>query len=380
MSKNQDDRRLDDPIPDAQRELIVTERPEGVAPGGPTDRKTGAGTHPGNRPTGGSISVMTLITASALALIFGLIGAWAYDAFLSSPSSTAEDPQGDQAIARAGESVGDPDATEPSDSRNSPDPSGAVRAESARIDRLADQVDRLRATVESSQSAPDPRVDALGDRLAELENRIAAVEPTSEVLEGLARQSRNQSEQIDAMADTIDRLESDLTSVKDRVDAAGGIGGGLLGSGSGRNALDSPLAAGIGAGSEAEAPPDPGQSEGLVRELVTPDPDDADGAADSALEQGIDQFEADEFEEARQTFFELIEQEPGDARIWYYAALANGKATGEWKGETERLVLQGVDRERAGTPPKTAIDATFAGLTERQGSAWLDYYRRRADE
>ena len=49
-----------------------------------------------------------------------------------------------------------------------------------------------------------------------------------------------------------------------------------------------------------------------------------------------------------------------------------------WKGETERLVTQGVDREKAGKPSKSQIDAAFADLTPETGKDWLAFYRRRA--
>jgi K+-transporting ATPase ATPase C chain len=68
---------------------------------------------------------------------------------------------------------------------------------------------------------------------------------------------------------------------------------------------------------------------------------------------------------------------PDDARVWYFAALANGLTTKDWRGETEDLVSKGVARERAGTPPAAEIDSAFAGLTRENGRDWLGYYRRR---
>jgi hypothetical protein len=59
-------------------------------------------------------------------------------------------------------------------------------------------------------------------------------------------------------------------------------------------------------------------------------------------------------------------------------SLSRGLATRDWKGETERLVTQGVDREKAGKPDKPQIDAAFADLTAETGKDWLAYYRRRA--
>ena len=64
--------------------------------------------------------------------------------------------------------------------------------------------------------------------------------------------------------------------------------------------------------------------------------------------------------------------------VWYYAALSRGLATRDWKGETERLVTQGIEREKAGKPDKAKIDAAFEDLTPETGKDWLAFYRRRA--
>jgi hypothetical protein len=96
------------------------------------------------------------------------------------------------------------------------------------------------------------------------------------------------------------------------------------------------------------------------------------------LEPGVKLFQAGRYQEAYKTFKDLLEARPEDARVWYLAALAHGLATGEWRGETERLVEQGVAREKAGTPQKPLIDSALDGLTRETGKEWLEFYRRRA--
>jgi len=72
--------------------------------------------------------------------------------------------------------------------------------------------------------------------------------------------------------------------------------------------------------------------------------------------------------------------DPDDARVWYYAALAHGFATKQWNEDgAGRLVEKGIERERAGTPPKPVIDETFKGLTSATGKDWLAGYRQRVD-
>ncbi len=86
-----------------------------------------------------------------------------------------------------------------------------------------------------------------------------------------------------------------------------------------------------------------------------------------------------QFPGASAAFRTLTASHPDDARVWYYAALANGYATGQWRGETEDLVNKGVDRERAGTPSAAEVDAAFAEiLPPGPGRDWLSFYRQRA--
>jgi hypothetical protein len=101
-------------------------------------------------------------------------------------------------------------------------------------------------------------------------------------------------------------------------------------------------------------------------------------AMPALLTPGVEQFEKKQYKEAFESFSNLAQTKPEDARVWYYAALARGFATADWKGETERLVMRGVEREKAGSPPKPEIDATFRGLTHETGKDWLNFYRRRA--
>lgn len=95
----------------------------------------------------------------------------------------------------------------------------------------------------------------------------------------------------------------------------------------------------------------------------------------AAMTSAVDLFKGGKYAEALDAFKKLPAD---DARVLYYSALANGLTTKEWKGETERLALQAVDREKAGSPKAAEIDAAFAGLTDLQGKAWLNYYRQRA--
>jgi predicted Zn-dependent protease len=91
-------------------------------------------------------------------------------------------------------------------------------------------------------------------------------------------------------------------------------------------------------------------------------------------------FRARKFADAAAAFRALSASHPEDARVWYFAALAEGLSTQKWRGEVENLVTKGMGRERAGTPSAAEIDAAFAGLTSDTGKEWLAYYRSKATQ
>jgi TolA-binding protein len=90
----------------------------------------------------------------------------------------------------------------------------------------------------------------------------------------------------------------------------------------------------------------------------------------------VDLFKAGKYKEASEAFRTIEPSDPKDARVWYYAAMSNGMATNEWKGETERLLKKGIEREAAETPKSSDIDAEFAKLAPARLKTWFDYYRK----
>ena len=102
-------------------------------------------------------------------------------------------------------------------------------------------------------------------------------------------------------------------------------------------------------------------------------------AADE-MGQAVALFRQGKWAEARDLFAKLQADSPDDARVWYFSALANGLASRDWKGESERLVAAGMAREKAGKPEKAKIDAAFADLTPATGKDWLAFYRNRTSQ
>ncbi|MDR3636903.1 MAG: hypothetical protein P4L84_24065 [Isosphaeraceae bacterium] len=93
--------------------------------------------------------------------------------------------------------------------------------------------------------------------------------------------------------------------------------------------------------------------------------------------QAADLFKAGKYKEASDVLKTTEDNDPKDARVWYYAALSKGLATGEWAGNTQTLVMKGVEREKAGTPSTSEIDSEFAKLPAAV-KTWLDAYRKLA--
>ena len=86
-------------------------------------------------------------------------------------------------------------------------------------------------------------------------------------------------------------------------------------------------------------------------------------------------FREKRYADAYADFRRLLQSEPDDARLWYFAALSYGLSTGNWDRMTLTMVEEGIAREKAAKPPKPEIDAALAGLTTQTGKDWLDFYR-----
>ncbi len=100
--------------------------------------------------------------------------------------------------------------------------------------------------------------------------------------------------------------------------------------------------------------------------------------ADIARDLGAALFRDGKYPAAREVFLMLLQNDPNDARLWYFAALANGLTSGNWAGDSEALVRRGLACEQKGMPKRSDIDAQFSTLTKEQGKDWLEEWRKRA--
>ena len=263
--------------------------------------------------------------------MLGGIGYLGYDAYAKAPAAT--DTPGETTV-------------EPS----KPDPAVLPEATSA---VMAADVDELKATIKAlsarldsveAKSSPDPKaleekVDTLAkadEVTAELPARIAALEAK---VAAMSKPDPADDGKADAVAKRVDDLAASLDALKADVATL------------------------------AKAPAMPADAAKPVEDV---------NVADQAMSQAADLFKQRNYAESLALFTKLQADYPEDARVWYFSALANGLSTREWRGETERLVTKGVEKEKAGSPESSKIDAVFSGLTATTGKDWLAAFRSRA--
>ena len=224
---------------------------------------------------------------------------------------------------------------------------------SQQIGEVSQRLDQLRSRVEElPKPEPPPDLGPLekkAARVGEFGQRLEAIGKKLDPIPGDLARSERRIAELDAK---LDGLRKEMLAVHDRLRAR-------------RNR-------------EGSSSPGPGGATRPRAEIALPTHETGEPAG-PFLEPGVKLFRAGRYQEADKTFKDLLEARPEDARVWYLAALAHGLATGEWRGETERLVQQGVAREKAGTPQKPLIDSALDGLTRETGKEWLEFYRHRAE-
>jgi tetratricopeptide (TPR) repeat protein len=270
-----------------------------------------------------------VLTSAVLALLFGGAGAWAYERFLAQPkvdrpveasASKSEDAETTKALARLDD----------------------------RINSLSDQHKQLESRIDSIPK-PAPAPD-----LAPLEEKVARVDGLSKQFEAIPNQFEAISKVLDPLPQKIAQDERQIKELEAK--------------------LEELRKESRTAGARPEA-----SGRSTVQPTGSPAPlSEVGGLVDSALESGESLFREKRYQEAYKAFQNLLQSHSDDARIWYYAALSNGFSTGEWRGQTEQMVQQGIALEKAGKPQKSEIDSAFAGLTKETGKEWLAFYRRKA--
>jgi TolA-binding protein len=216
-----------------------------------------------------------------------------------------------------------------------PDLSEDIAALRTQITGFADQIDRLGKQVDSS------RDDKTAAALKDLDARVTALAESTARASALTEQVGRIEERVTGAGETFKQIRSELDEARTAFKAAQ------------EQAASRPTTV---AADRGEATPDSGVD----------------------LGPALTAFRRGRYAEAADAFRALTRDHPDDARAWYYAALANGLATGQWTGQTEELVKKGVERERAGTPKAAEVEDALSGLTQGNGRDWLAHFRRLA--
>lgn len=252
-----------------------------------------------------------------------LVVAWA-----ANMSKTAPAPAASPAPAAG---TADTAAAPPPEKAAEPTPD--PKAMTAAIDGLKSDLKALQDRIDAlPKPAPAPDLGPLNARITELSSQ-------TEALAALPKKVDDLDQRLGSFDKTLTALRGDLDTLKSDVKKA------------------------------HEASPAPAAAE-------TPKVEDGN-VADAAFDQAVGQFKAGKYKEASDAFQKLTEAHPNDARVWYFAALSRGSATGQWTGDTTKMVEKAVEREKAGTPASAKIDAAFSDINA-SFKPWLDAYRKMA--
>lgn len=290
-----------------------------------------------------------LVAPALLSLIFGLIGAWAYQAlFASQPPAPSKPAEGSPAVAESTKGIG-PDR-----------PTTPTNASAADLEPLKRQLDALTERLENLQKRfeQQPEFAPLSD-VSRLRRQFDGLSKSTEGGSSVAKDVGTLTGRVDHLESAQKLLQDNLAAVRADTEKLATLAQAKI-----------PRAGGTNVDNERRDTSKP-----IVEEAPT---------LDVQLSQGASLFKQGKFSDASTLFNQLVKTNPDDARVWYYAALSHGFATNEWAGEPLRLVEKGVERERAGTPPASDIDLAFQGLDESakgkgdNGKKWLEFYRQRA--
>lgn len=299
-------------------------------------------------PPPAALNWKLLVATGVLALVCGVVGAWGYSALFGSAKSEdqeksqkKDDDKKSSDKKQKGKKGSESEKGEASEG-------GEDSASASQIPGFtsADDAEALKKQLKHL----DDRIDRLSQRI----DRVTRPEDqTPPVLHTLQVQMNDLARELDELAGLpahLHRLDRQIASVEERF-----------------KTLRSQVATN-----------DESSSVGLGAAAGAPSSRSMDDGNDPTLELAIGLFQEAQYSQARQVLRRLQREYPKDARVWYFSALANALASGDWKGETEVLVEKGVECERSGTSSKAEIDLALSVLTPDTGSDWLARHRRDA--
>jgi len=328
-----------EPELEAEKEPEVQPKPQPVpAPGfapvaGPVVAIAPATEPTSTAPSGHGRLVLAGAVLLGCCLIAGAIGMTVHNFFGAQDGATPSNTVASSAAA-ATEAATRPSVELAANAR-------AIDGLSARLDKLSEQLATLSGRIEQVERAGASKPD-LPREFSDLRTQVEQLSARTSELAPLADDVKRVDRSMAKFVESLKSLRDELVVVRVKAETAA-----------------------------VASAPAPGPER--------PADDPGSGASEDAryLAQGMKLFKQNRFKEALGVFNRLELTSPDDARVWYFAALSHGFATGQWSGGTERLVEKGIERERAGTPGTQVIDAAFSELSPAQGRDWITEYRRR---
>ncbi len=231
---------------------------------------------------------------------------------------------------------------------------GDVKSLKGEIEKLTGQLKDLSAKVDGlPKPTPPADLKPIQAKIDDLTKTFASVEGVSEKLDKIDTQVKSLDSGVKSATDKVSALSADVKKAADaaakaEADAAKAMSG---------------AAAAVPAATTAATPTSPA--------AVKPDED----KTASDLAQGADLFKAGKYKEADEVFKKLADSSPKDARVYYYAALANGMTTGGWQTSSVKIATTGAELEKSGATKPADVDAAFSGLSADL-KPWLAYFRK----
>jgi hypothetical protein len=317
--------------------------------------------HRPHRQPASAVNWQSLALSGILALVCGVGGAWGYSAIFGSSKSdkdksSEKGDKGDKGGKSGGKSGGKQGKS--GSGKESGSSEGGASASEIPGFNSAKDADTFKRELEHLAH----RVDLLGgriDRMTQPENQTPPVLHTLQMkmndLEREVDQVANVPSQMRQLQQKIAGLKEELKTLKERVKGE-----------------DLPT------GSEFAPEPSGSTDPALLTPKAQKDLSSiiADPADDATLKLAMGLFRERHYSQACEVLLRLRRERPSDARVWYYSALANGLATGDWGNKTKRLVERGIACEQAGQPSREQIDMSLSNLASDLGKEWLAEQRR----
>lgn len=278
-----------------------------------------------------------LIAAAVVSLLFGLLGAWAYDHFNREGKAQAE-----PAVVTA------PPETPPGLSAAELEP---LKLQLGELGQQVDAFEKELAQAKEKEPAPVD-LTPIQQQIDGVAKSVAAIEPLAKRVEGITTRMEGLETSVKQLKDELGNQVPKPAAPKEEEKTS---------------APSTPLS-----NTPTAVPTVTDSSEAVPLTLENQDAK----LADKALSEGVELFKAGKYEMAYAAFEKLEKTHPNDARVWYYAALSFGISQGDWGESTMNLVKKGVEREKAGTPPSAEIDAAFRDLNTGTGKEWLAFKRK----